>query len=141
MPLLIQIVLMALGPVVLVAGVVLMRRSDAPRPTQEVVEGTLVRWEHRRVGSTVAPRELGSLPVVRFSTAQGRSVEGTPRWAADRGIYRSGHQVEVRYDRDDPASFVVRQGVLDRPYAYVVLAGAGLTFLTLVLPLALRTFT
>jgi hypothetical protein len=137
---LIQVLLMALGPVVLAVGLMLMRRHDAPRPTQVVSEGTVLRWEHRPVGSTVAPRELGSLPVVRFSTAQGRQVEGMPRWAADRGIYRSGHRVEVRYDHDDPTSFVIRQGWLDRPYAYVVLAGAGLTFLTLVLPLVLRSF-
>ena len=136
----IQLLLMALGPAVLVVGVLLMRRSDAPRPSQVVTEGTVLRWEHNRIGSTVAPRELGSLPVVAFRTTQGREVEGTPRWAADRGIYRSGHRVEVRYEQDDPTSFAVRQGWLDRPYAYVVLAGVALTFLTLVLPLVLRAF-
>jgi len=129
---------MALGPAVLVLGVFLMRRHDGPTPTQVVVDGTVLRWEHRRTGSTTAPRELRSLPVVRFSTAEGREVEGTPRWAADRGVYRTGHEVEVRYDRDNPTSFAVRQGWLDRPYAMVVLVGVGLTFLTLGLPLLFR---
>ena len=130
----------AVGPVLLLVGLLLMRRRDDPGPSQAVAEGTVMRWDHTPVGATVAPRELRSLPVVRFRTADGTEVEGLPRWAADRGIYRTGHRVEVRYDRDDPSAFRVRQGWLDRPAAYVVLAGAALTFLTLVLPLALRTF-
>lgn len=133
-----QLVLSLLGPAVVVVGLLLMRRDQGPRPTQEVSEGTVLRWDHRRLATT-APRELRSLPVVRFRTTQGQEVEGRPRWAADRGVYRTGHRVEVRYDRDDPSSFVLRTGWLDKPGAYVVLAGAALTFLTLVLPLVLRT--
>ena len=136
---LIPALLTALGPAVLVVGLLLMRRHDGPDPSQVVVDGTVLRWEHRRIGSTVAPRELGSLPVVRFSTLEGRQVEGTPRWAADRGVYRSGHEVKVRYDSDNPTSFTVRQGWLDRPYAMLVVIGACLTFLTLVVPLLFRT--
>lgn len=134
---LIQLVLTALGPAVLVVGLLLMRRGDAPRPTQAVSDGTVLGWDHRTI-ATNAPRELRSLPVVRFRTAEGREVEGMPRWAADRGIYRSGYRVEVRYDRDDPTSFVIRNGWLDRPGAWVVLVGAALTFLTVALPLVLR---
>lgn len=127
--------LMVVGPAVLVLGVLLMRKNAAPTPSQVLTRGTVLRWDHRRVGSTVAPRTLGSLPVVSFRTEDGREVEGTPQRAADRGVYRSGHQIEVRYQRDDPSVFLIRQGWLDRPYAFLVLAGGALTFLTLVLPL------
>src|SRR5688572_20053585 len=94
-------VLMGIGPVVLVVGLLLMRSADAASSSQEVVEGTLVRWEHRHVGSSTNLGSLGSLPVVRFRTTDGREVEGKPRRAADRGIYRTGHRVQVRYDRAD----------------------------------------
>lgn len=98
--------------------------------------GTVVRWDHQRLGVGDHPGQTRSLPVVRFTTQDGREVEAMPRLALDLGVYRTGQPAEVLYDPEDPQDVEVRINGTRRPVLVMLLAlVAGLLFLFVVLPM------
>lgn len=99
--------------------------------------GTVVRWDHQRVGGLTAHNKQRSLPVVRFTTEDGRQVEAMPRAAVDLGIYRTGQSAEVTYDVDDPQDVDVRLGGAGRNPVLLMVGAAvvALLFLFVVLPM------
>ena len=78
-----------------------------------------------------------SLPVVRFTTEDGREVEAMPRVALDLGVYRTGLPAEVTYDVDEPQDAQIRLQGAGRHPVLVILGAAvvGLFFLFVVLPM------
>lgn len=128
-----------IGPLVMAVGIALMLRGSRRQFEERTrVDGRVLRWDHKKVYGRMPGAELRSLPVVAFTTPDGREIEAMPPYAADRGIYRTGQGVEVFYDPADPEDVRIRLGWLDRPWAMLVVAGGALTFLTLVVPLAFR---
>lgn len=105
-------------------------------PARVRTVGTVVRWDHRRVGDGFTPGQTRSLPVVRFTTQDGREVEAMPRLALDLGVYRTGQRTEVLYDPADPQDVEVQINGTRRPLvALAVALVLGLIFLFVVLPL------
>ena len=99
--------------------------------------GTVVRWDHQRVGGFSTHNKQRSLPVVRFTTEDGREVEAMPRVALDLGVYRTGLPAEVEYDVDDPEGAHVRLGGIRRHpvLVFVLSAVVGLILFVVVLPM------
>lgn len=98
--------------------------------------GTVVDWDHHRIGVGPTPEQRRSVPVVRFTTQDGREIESSPSSALDLGIYRTGQAAEVWYDPDDPRDVQVRINGTRRPVlAFVGAAVLALLFLFVALPL------
>ena len=99
--------------------------------------GTVVRWDHRRVGTTTALDKQRSLPVVRFTTEDGSEVEAMARVALDLGVYRTGQSAEVEYDVDAPEDATIRLGGLGRHpvLAFLLFAVVVLILLVVVFPM------
>lgn len=119
------------GPVCLALGIWLNRRAEAERDRSWVrTDGRMLGWHH---GSHA---RKNSRPIVRFQTAEGRSVRGMPRWAWNVGIYfQRRSPVPVWYDPDDPEQFDARVWPLDRRWMLLIMVGATLCTMFVIFPL------
>ncbi|MGD8148836.1 DUF3592 domain-containing protein [Ornithinimicrobium sp. Y1694] len=104
--------------------------------------GTVVRWEHGGFGARQGSGERRSVPVVRFTTQDGREVEAMARSAVDLGIYRTGQRAEVRYNPVDPQDVVVNINGSTRPWVmFAILGVVGLLVLFVLLPVLFMMMT
>jgi Protein of unknown function (DUF3592) len=117
-------VFLGLGVVILVIGVVLVADTarfvaGAERVTGEVID--LSRDEDDEGGVTFHP-------VVRFTTADGRTVEFVSPSGSSPPSHSEGDRVEVLYDPDDPQDAQL-SGFIDLWLDSVVAFGIGVGFI------------
>lgn len=87
---------------------------------------SVVSVEERYQLHTTGEDTVTYVPTVRFTTADGTTVEGTLPAAASKYDYGVGVDVEVIYNASDPASRLVLPGVTPADFTVPIITGAVL---------------
>ena len=130
----------AAGLLLAAIGVLTLRATRRFERTAQRATGTVTDVRRQAVGPR-SHRGLVWIPAVRFTTADGRTVDGAASGGTNLRTHEPGQPVEVRYDPADPSRFRVEGtpgGIAFN--AVFIVAGAVLAFLGLVAFAALRAF-